>query len=162
MTNVFTHWLITKRNKLFSRASPLVTSFWLMHMVEETEHKTVAFDAYMAYSGKYLPRAIGVFHGTLHLWGWGLVGMITALKKDRSLWRPGTLKNIVTEVGAAIWNVGPFILRALAPSYDPRQENDPAWYEDWIAGHARLNGDEPLPLVDTNDPNMPVPFANVA
>ena len=30
-------------------------------MVEETEHKTVAFDTYMAYSGAYLPRAVGVF-----------------------------------------------------------------------------------------------------
>ena len=81
MTNGFTHWLINQRRKLFKNASPHVSSFWLMHMVEETEHKTVAFDVYMAYSGAYLPRAIGVFHGSFHLVGWGLVGMWTALKK---------------------------------------------------------------------------------
>ena len=162
MTNGFTHWLITKRKALFAGASPHVTSFWLMHMVEETEHKTVAFDVYMAYSGRYLPRVLGVFHGTLHVWGWGLVGMVTCLKKDRALWKPRTLFNIAREVGSAIWNVGPFILHALLPGYDPRQENDPQWYADWIDGHAALDKDAPLPLIDTNSPDMPVPFAKVA
>ncbi len=37
MTNGFTHWFIIKRRKLFGGACPYVTSFWLMHMVEETE-----------------------------------------------------------------------------------------------------------------------------
>lgn len=162
MTNGFTHWLITKRRALFEGASPHVTSFWLMHMVEETEHKTVAFDLYMAYSGKYWPRVFGVFHGTLHLWGWGLVGMVTALKKDRSLWRAKTLLNVAKEVGSALLNVGPFIIRALFPAYDPRQENDPVWYADWVSGHALLESNDPLPLVDTSDPEMPVPFEKVA
>ena len=82
MTNGFTTWLINKRTQLFAHASPVVSSFWLMHMIEETEHKTVAFDAYMAYSGQYLPRVVGVFHGSLHVLGYGLIGMVAALKKD--------------------------------------------------------------------------------
>lgn len=162
MTNGFTHWLITKRIALFKNASPHVTSFWLMHMVEETEHKTVAFDVYMAYSGKYWPRAFGVLHGTLHLWAWGAVGMLTALKKDNLLKRPATWVTILKEFGAVLYNVGPFMLRALLPGYDPRQERDPAWYEEWVSGHGRLEADAVLPLVDTTDPAMPVPFSKVA
>ena len=162
MTNGFTHWLITRRRELFGNAEPHVTSFWLMHMVEETEHKTVAFDAFMAYSGKYLPRALGVFHGTLHLWGWGLAGMFTALKKDRLLRRPSTIVKLVRELSAVLYNVGPFALRALAPGYNPRQESDPEWYESWVSGHAQLDGDDALPLVDTAHPDMPVPFDKVA
>jgi uncharacterized protein len=162
MTNGFTHWLITKRKALFKNASPHVTSFWLMHMVEETEHKTVAFDAYMAYSGQYWPRAFGVFHGTLHIWGWGLVGMFTGLKKDKLLQRPSTWLSAAKEIGCALVNVGPFILRALAPSFNPRQESDPQWYEDWISGHANLENDDELPLIDTAHPEMPVPFAKAA
>lgn len=162
MTNGFTHWLITKRSALFKDASPAVTSFWLMHMVEETEHKTVAFDVYMAYSGQYWPRAFGVLHGTLHLWAWGLVGMFTALKKDRLLRRPGTWVKILKELGAALYNVGPFMLRALLPGYDPRQERDPAWYEEWVTGHGSLGPDTPLPLVDTANPAMPVPFSPIS
>jgi predicted metal-dependent hydrolase len=162
MTNGFTHWLITKRNSLFKNASPSVTSFWLMHMVEETEHKTVAFDVYMAYSGTYWPRAFGVLHGTLHLWGWGVVGMLTALKKDNLLKRPATWIRILREFGSVLYNVGPFMLRALFPGYNPRQEQDPEWYEEWVSGHATLDSNAPLPLVDTANPEMSVPFSKVA
>jgi|TARA_B110000908_G_scaffold170552_1_gene230483 predicted metal-dependent hydrolase len=162
MTNGFTHWFLTKRVELFKDASPHITSFWLMHMVEEAEHNTVAFDVYMAYSGKYLPRVIGVFHGTFHIWGWGIVGMLTALKKDKILLRPRTLLKILQELGSAVLNVGPFMFRALWPGYNPRQVCEPKWYDDWVAGHAAMGKDDPLPLVDTADPEMPVPFDKVA
>ena len=158
MTNGFTHWLISKRIQLFAGASPHLTSFWLMHMVEETEHKTVAFDAYMAYSGQYLPRAIGVFHGSFHVVGFAVIGMLVALKKDGKLYRPKWIAEIVREIFAVIRNVGPYFLRALLPSYNPRCEDDPKWMKDWIAGHASLPSDAPLPLVDTDHPDMPVPF----
>ena len=90
MTNGFTHWLITRRRTLFRNASPHVASFWLMHMVEETEHKTVAFDAYMAYSGAWLPRAIGVLHGSFHVLGYGVVGMFTGAPEGQD---PGQSAN---------------------------------------------------------------------
>ena len=158
MTNGFTHWLITKRTKLFRDASPHVSSFWIMHMVEETEHKTVAFDAYMAYSGQYLPRAFGVFHGSFHLVGWGLVGMWTALRKDKALRKPRNLWGCIRELSSLVYHVGPYVLRALLPWHNPRCEDDPQWMKDWIAGHARLPAGELLPLIDTASADMPVPF----
>ncbi len=117
MTNGFTTWLINKRRQLFEGASPHITSFWLMHMVEETEHKTVAYDAYMAYSGKYLPRAIGVFHGSFHVIGWGVVGMFTALKKDGVLNTWQCISEIIRLIGSLTWNVGPLLLRPLTQSF---------------------------------------------
>ncbi len=161
MTNGFTHWLINKRRALFRDASPVISSFWLMHMVEETEHKTVAFDVYMAYSGQYLPRAFGVFHGSFHLVGFGLIGMLTALKKDRALRQPRNLIALVREISSMIFNVGPYLLRALLPWHNPRCEDDPKWMRDWIAGHAALPAGELLPLVDTKSPDMPVPFPGI-
>jgi len=158
MTNGFTTWLINKRRKLFSHANPHITSFWLMHMVEETEHKTVAFDAYMAYSGQYLPRALGVFHGSFHVVGYGFMGMLTALKKDGLLWRPRIIAELIRETGSLVWNVGPYLLRALLPWHNPRGEMDPQWMRDWIAGHATLPAGAMIPLVDTNTFDMPVPF----
>jgi uncharacterized protein len=158
MTNGFTHWLITKRLALFRDASPHVTSFWLMHMVEETEHKTVAFDAYMAYSGQYLPRAFGVLHGSFHLVGFGLVGMFTALKKDRAFRKARNLVAVVREISSLIFNVGPYLLRAMLPRYNPRCESDPKWMLDWISGHAAHPAGELLPLVNTKSATMPVPF----
>ncbi len=158
MTNGFTNWFINKRRELFAGANPHVSSFWLMHMVEETEHKTVAYDAYMAYSGQYLPRALGVFHGSSHVLYYGLVGMITALRKDGTLYRPRTLLAIAREMFSLARNVVPFLLRATLPGHNPRCDTDPQWMKDWIAGHAELPRGALVPLVDTNDPDIPVPF----
>jgi predicted metal-dependent hydrolase len=158
MTNGFTHWFIQKRRELFGGACAHVSSFWLMHMVEETEHKTVAFDAYMAYSGRFWPRFIGVFHGSFHVFGYGVIGMFRALRADGTLYRPRTLAGVVRELASVAWNVGPYLLRALLPGHNPRCEDDPQWFKDWIAGHARLAPGALLPLVDTSDPDMPVPF----
>jgi predicted metal-dependent hydrolase len=159
MTNGFTNWMINKRTKLFLGASPQVTSFLLMHAVEETEHKTVAYDVYMAYSGQYLPRAIGVFHGSLHVLGYMLIGMVTALRKDKIFRRPRGVVTFIREVASLIGNVGPYLLRALLPWHNPRCDDDPKWMTDWIRGHAALAEGEKLPLVDTDNPAMPVPFA---
>ncbi len=46
-----TEWLINERETLFGGADPVVASLVLWHMVEETEHKSVAFDVFQAVSG---------------------------------------------------------------------------------------------------------------
>ena len=160
MTNGFTNWLISQRYEIFKDCSPEVASFWLMHMVEEVEHKTVAYDAYMAYSGKYLPRAIGVFHGSLHVIGMGVVGMFVGIKKDRQNGIKVSKRSILKEIFSVVTNVGPYLLRALLPGHNPRCEHDPKWMRDWLDGHKRLGKGEKLPLVDTKNPEMPVPFAS--
>lgn len=159
MTNGFTNWFINKRRQLFGGNNPHVSSFWLMHMVEETEHKTVAYDTYMAVSGAYLPRALGVFQGSFHILGFGVVAMWRALRKDGTLRSPSGVAELLRELGSLAWNVGPYLLRALRPGHNPRCEDDPQWMKDWIAGHAGLPPNAPLPLVDTDHPEPPVPFA---
>lgn len=159
MTNGFTNWFINQRRQLFGDACPYVSSFWIMHMVEETEHKTVAFDTYMAYSGQYLPRAWGVLHGSLHVLGYGFSAMFTALRKDGDLYTPRRMLELVREVWSLVRNVGPFLLRAMLPGYNPRCEDDPQWMKDWVAGHAAWPAGAPLPLIDTHSADLPVPFA---
>lgn len=158
MTNGFTNWFINKRRKLWGGNCPWVSSFWVMHMVEETEHKTVAYDVYMACSGRYLPRAIGVFHGSFHVLGYGLIAMREALKKDGLWGKPGNMLELAREVGSMLWNVGPYLLRALLPGHNPRRDEDPQWQKDWVAGHAKLAPNAAIPLLDTDDPDIPVPF----
>lgn len=158
MTNGFTRWLIKKRLNLFKNADPHITSFWLMHMIEETEHKTVALDCFMAYSGRYVPRFIGVFHGSFHVVGHGLRAMMVALKKDGVLHKPSTWFELAREMASMIYNVGPFLLRALLPWHDARDEIDPYWMQQWIKGYAAMPADTPLPLLDTAHPDMPIPF----
>jgi predicted metal-dependent hydrolase len=158
MTNGFTHWFVNKRVSLFAGTDRHVSSFWIMHMIEEAEHKTVAFDAYMACSGQYFARALGVFHGSFHLLGLGIWGMLVALKKDKTLYRPKTIFQIAKELVGMSVTVGPFMLRALLPGFNPRDEPDPQWMKDWVKGHATLPKGALIPLVDTSNPEMPVPF----
>ena len=158
MTIGMTHWFIEKRRELWGGNCPWVASFWVMHMVEETEHKTVAFDTYMACSGRYLPRAWGIFHATTHVVSYGLIAMKVALRKD-GLWpRPATLWEFAREFGSMLWHMGPSMLRALWPWHNPRRDRDPAWQQAWIAGHAQWPKNAPLPLLDTQHPDIPVPF----
>ena len=161
MTNGFTRWMIKKRLQLFKNADPYITSFWLMHMIEETEHKTVALDCYMAYSGRFWPRFFGVFRGSCDVIGWGMVAMFAMLKKDGKLKNPLTWLELGRELFQLAINVGLFLLRALVPGHDPRHEIDPAWMRQWIDGYALLPNDQPLPLIDTRHPDMPVPFGSV-
>jgi predicted metal-dependent hydrolase len=158
MTNGFIHWFINKRVSLFGGANSHVSSFWITHMIEEGEHKTVAYDAYMACSGKYVPRLLGVFHGSWHVIGLGFWAMCVALKKDKILHQPKTLFKIAKEVVSMCVEVGPFMFRALLPGFNPRNEPDPQWMKDWIKGYATLPEGALIPLVDTNNPEMPIPF----
>lgn len=157
MTNGFTSWFINKRKQLFGHTSPYVASFWLMHMVEETEHKTVAFDAYMTVSGAFWPRFFGVFHGSFHVLGYSVLGMIESLKKNRELTSPTRLWETLCLLGSMTWNVGPFMVRALLPGHNPRRDEDPRWMRDWVIGYAALPEGALIPLIDTNHPDMPVP-----
>jgi predicted metal-dependent hydrolase len=162
MTNGFTRWLIKKRKSLFKNADPHIASFWIVHMIEETEHKTVALDCYMAYSGRYLPRFLGVFHGSFHVVGHGLRAMMVALKKDGVLSRPSTWWEVTREMASMIYNVGPFLLRALLPWHDARSEKDPEYMQNWVKGYETLPAGQKIPLIDTRHPDMPVPFGSGA
>lgn len=161
MTLGVTKWLVEKRVDLFAGADPRVVSFALWHMVEETEHKCVAYDVYQAAFGGglsgYLARMVGVFHGSLDVMRYSMKGYRVVLEKD-GLWT--NLKSrlhLARRLSEFVWHVGPYLLRAALPGHNPRHEKDPQWVKDWIAGHACAPADE-VPLVDTRNPQMPVPF----
>jgi predicted metal-dependent hydrolase len=157
MTNGFTTWFINRRVQLFGRSSPHVASFWLMHMVEETEHKTVAYDAYMACFGAFWPRFLGVFHGSFHVLGYGVIAMLASLRRRRELTSATRVWETLRLLASMTWHVGPFMLRALLPGHNPRRDQDPRWMRDWVAGYTALPDGALIPLLDTHHPDMPVP-----
>lgn len=161
MTLGITKWLIEDRTQLFANADPRVASFILWHMVEETEHKCVAFDVYQARFGRspiaWLFRSLGVFHGSLDVIRFSMRGYKTILRKN-GLWnKPSSRFRLAKQLSRAMIHISPFLLRAALPGHSPRNERDPQWVLDWMAGHA----DSPenfIPLVDTSSAQMPVPF----
>lgn len=161
MTLGVTKWLIEKRVELFAGADPRVVSFVLWHMVEETEHKCVAYDVYQAAFGNgisgYLARAIGVFHGSMDVMRYSMRGYRSILRNE-GLWsRLRSRMRLAYHLVGFVRHVGPYLLRAALPGHSPRREKDPQWVMDWIAGH-RLAAPDMVPLLDTRDPQMPVPF----
>lgn len=157
MTLGVTRFLIGERRSLFRNADTRVASFWLWHMVEETEHKTVAFDAYQAACGGYFTRAIGVFHGTFGVLMPGLRAAILMLKKD-GLWSSwGTRWRFTKQVARFARYAGPYLLRSLLPHHSPRAEEDLAWVKEWLSRYPEEATLAEAPLVDTSDPAMPVP-----
>lgn len=162
MTLGVTKWLIEERVKLFAGADSRAVSFVLWHMVEETEHKRVAYDVYRALFKPTLmnglARMLGVFHGSFDVMRFAMRGYRVILKKE-GLWRCWRSRmRLAAWMWAFVSYVFPFLFRAALPGHDPRRERDPQWVTDWLEGYAKADPDVP-PLVDTNHPRMPVPFA---
>ncbi len=165
MTMGVTKWIIGQRTKLFAGADSNATSFILWHMVEETEHKRVAYDVYQALYGKesmaYLKRAIGVFHGSLDIMRFSMQGYKVILKSEGLWWRAGERIRLHKWLAQFVKHVFPFLFRAALPGHDPRSERDLDWVTEWLKAYQ----DYPevvVPLVDTHDPEMPVPFKRLA
>lgn len=161
MTLGLTHWLIGQRQRLFAGADPRVTSFVLWHMVEEAEHKTVAFDVYQAVAGGYLTRALGVLHGSFDVMRFSMRGYQAMLRHD-GLWRrPRSRLRLALRLAQFLRHVTPSLLHALLPWHNPRATSEHEWSLEWLRRYAAAPAGQPPALVDTADPAMPVPYAAV-
>jgi predicted metal-dependent hydrolase len=162
MTLGITSWLVNERRDLFRNADPRVASFILWHMVEETEHKRVAFDVYQAACPGYWTRVLGVFTGSLHVMWYSRRGYVLMLKKD-GLWYDWRsrlrLWRRVTQFLA--WTL-PYLYRSSLPSHDPAAEPDPPWVREWIEGYANAVTADSVALIDTTSDDMPPPYAQLA
>lgn len=162
MTLGLTKWLVEDRVRLFAGADSRVVSLVLWHMVEETEHKRVAHDAYEAVFGStlfggYFARMIGVFHGSFHLLGFSMQAYRTILRKDGLWYDLRSRIRLASRLWRFVRHVGPYLLRATVPGHNPRHERDPEWVIAWINGYTRTQAPG-VPLLDTGSPDMPVPF----
>ena len=160
MTLGLTRWLISDRVKLFAHSDSRVASFILWHMVEEIEHKRVAYDVYQAACGGYWQRCLGVFTGSLDVFRWSRRACITMLKAD-GVWRDlRSRMRLWRRTAEFAATVLPGALRSALPGHDPRREPDPQWVRDWISGYSRRS-DDAVPLLDTSNPILPIPFVAI-
>jgi len=159
MTMGITEWLINQRGELFRNADPVVTSLVLWHMVEETEHKSVAYDVYQAVSGNYFLRIAGLLYGSLH------VAILSRRGYKAMLMRDGTWSQLQSRI--RLWKMiarffiqaGPAMLRALMPGYHPDKVNDPVWVARWSDAYAGLDQAH-LPLLNTRHRDIAPEFTS--
>jgi predicted metal-dependent hydrolase len=158
MTMGITEWLIGDRRNLFNDADPSVSSLILWHMVEETEHKNVAYDLYQHLYGQYWPRAWGLVYASWHVARSSRKGYRRMLKRDRLWNRPASRLRLWAMVIRFLMKASPAMLRSLVPGYHPGKVTDPEWVARWTSAYAGLPEDA-IPLLDTSDPEIPAQFA---
>ena len=158
MTMGITEWLIRSRGQLFAGSDSAIASLVLWHMVEETEHKNVAWDLYNHLYGDWRGRAWGLVCGTAHVALASRKGYAAMLRRD-GLWRnPLSRLRLWIMVARFLIHTSPAMLRSLLPGYHPARVRDPAWVSHWADAYAGLPEGE-IPLLDTADPQIPARFA---
>jgi len=157
MTMGVTRWLVAERRDLFAEADTRVSSFVLWHMVEETEHKRVAFNVYQAACPGYGMRALGVLTGSLHVMWYSRRAYIAMLSHD-GLWRDlRSRRRLWRRAAQFLRHTLPCLVRGMLPGHTPDKEPDPIWVRDWIANYARRDDAARLPLIDTASADLPAP-----
>ena len=115
-------------------------------MVEETEHKSVAFDLYQEIVGSYWLRILGLVYGSLHVGLLSRRGYMAMLKKDGE-WRKFRSRLRLWRMVARFYvKAGRAMLRAMRPGHHPDETEDPAWITQWQNAYAHVGGDD-IPLL---------------
>ena len=158
MTMGITEWLIKDRKDLFAGADPSVASLILWHMVEETEHKNVAYDLYQHLYGAYLPKLWGLIYATYHVAKYSRRGYVCMLKRDGLWYQWRSRLRLYAMIARFFVNIAPAMLQSLRPSYHPSKMQDPDWVSRWSRAYANLPKGS-IPLLDTGNPDIPAQFA---
>jgi len=142
------HAIIADRAHLLRGADPAVASLWLWHVVEEIEHKNLAFDVYQHVYGDYWYRVYGMMAAMIHLFRMVRGSYMVLLKAD-GLWGQWkthwAIKKLTFRLfGAAL----PGILRHALPWHHPSRVADPAWMREWVALYDR--GEKGLAKLDAS------------
>ncbi len=117
---------------------PLKT-LWTWHSVEETEHKSVAFDAYHAIGGGYFSRIAWFLYVTMLFSVDTLLQTMHCLYKDGQLFKPRTwwqaIKYCLRPRGL-LWFSLPHYLAYFKPGFRPWERENMYLAEQWLADQA--------------------------
>ncbi|MEP1423199.1 MAG: metal-dependent hydrolase [Erythrobacter sp.] len=157
MTMGITEWLVRKRASLFFGADASVSSLVLWHMVEETEHKNVAYDLYMHLYGDWRGKALGLLCGSTHVAWSSRKGYRRLLMRDGKWERISSRLRLYAMAARFLVHTSPAMFRSLLPGYHPAKVNDPEWVAQWTSAYDGL-AEGCIPLLDTSDPEIPARF----
>lgn len=133
MALAIAHMLIEQREYFFGEADPHVSSLWLWHLIEEIEHKNLAFDVYQHLYGGGWYRAYGLFAALIHMNGLIRSSYIVLLKAD-GLWGKWKTRWAIKKLACRLFvSFLPRALRYALPGHHPSHVADPAWMREWVA-----------------------------
>jgi predicted metal-dependent hydrolase len=128
------------RNRTYANEmEPHHAKLWLWHAVEETEHKAVAFDVYLAVGGGYVRRAV-VMQVMTTLFFFGSVGLLSRLLRHdgrRVSFRDGKrFLNLAFGNPGFFRKVFPNWLEFFRPSFHPWDQDNSGLIAQWKSEYA--------------------------
>lgn len=148
MALAIAHTLLANREYFFKDADPNVSSLWLWHLIEEIEHKNLAFEIYQHLYGGRLYRAYGIWGALVHLVGLVRSSYITLLKVD-GLWGQWKTRWEIKKLAFRL--LVSFLPRTVLyalPGHHPSHVRDPEWMREWVQLYDR--GEQRLTRLDTS------------
>ena len=156
-------WAAARRTELFTGADNVAATLFLWHLAEEVEHKSAAFDVYLAFvsgnaerSGPSQPRRrpaqlvryfLTMLATIAVIVPFILVGTVVLLAYERRLFWPVSWLRLfrwsVMFAFEALTNLG----MSLFPKHHPSDLVDPPWFQVWLAEFDAA--DETIPTWDT-------------
>ena len=139
LTAVFAEFVLAHPQAL-QGAEARLRDMWLWHSSEESEHRSTAFDLYVALGGDDKRRQL-IFTASLRAFAIDLLRQtLSNLWHDGSWWRPGTwvqgARFLFGRDGFFTRSIGPW-RRYQQPGFHPSQ-GDGAPAERWLAANAAL------------------------
>jgi uncharacterized protein len=140
-TALLARLLLSDRRRL-QRMHPQLAQVWRWHSLEELEHKSVAFDLFVASGGRYSTRVKAMLFVTAHF----VIDIgrnVTALMRaDPTLSRRRAfvqaLRFLLGDEPGVLWRALPGYLAFFSPRFHPAQHDDRALVEE-VARELPLN-----------------------
>jgi len=166
MALAIAHTLLASRDYFFKDADPAVASLWLWHLIEEIEHKNLAFDTYQHLYGGHWYRAYGIFAALIHMVRLIRPSYIVLLKAD-GLWDLWKTRWAIKKLAFRLFvSFLPRTILFALPGHHPSHIEDPAWMREWVALYDR--GEAGLTRLDMARPSsspeamLPTPRSTTA
>lgn len=136
-TALLAEWLL-RNHDLLDAAEPRLKTLWMWHAAEESEHRSVAFDLYLALGGDLKWRRRWMVSTTMFFVLDATRQTLSNLSRTGDLWRWSTWKGAASLLlgrrGLVRECVGPW-LQYFRADYHPASQDD-RLSRDWLREHA--------------------------
>lgn len=125
---------ILRDPEMQARIAPLARAFWTWHAMEETEHKSVAFDVYETVSGSYALRVGTMLAISAVYWPLVIFMAFKLVADDGQLFRVGKLLrglNMALGPKGFFSRLAPKYLDYLKPGFHPTHHDTDALLAEW-------------------------------
>ena len=85
LTAIMAHYMLSEKDSI-AAADPTISQLWTWHGVEETEHKAVAFDVFVAVGGTIAERRRALLWSTFFFFKDVMRNLCIMLQSDGKLW----------------------------------------------------------------------------